>query len=78
MHAHVLPAILDSLAVVLDTADETGLLDGQPASTDDVRSLVYGLLGQYAGLTPWGTLPTPEQVREALSQDTEHSHGPGL
>lgn len=69
--------ILDALAQILDTADEVDLLEGQPASVDDVRSLVYGVLGVYAGLDPWGATPTPAVVLDALSENAD-SHGPGL
>lgn len=69
-------ALLDALAIVLDTADETGLLDDHEVDTDTLRTFVYGLIGAHAGLQPWGTLPTPQALADALSRDGS-SHGPG-
>ena len=67
---------LDALAIVLDTADETDLLEGHSVDVDALRTFVYGLIGAYAGLQPWGTPPTPEVMAEALSLDGSN-HGPG-
>lgn len=68
--------LLDALAIVLDTADETDLLEGLTVDVDALRTFVYGFIGAHAGLEPWGTLPTREVLLEALSQDG-NNHGPG-
>lgn len=62
-----LAEVLDSLAQVLDSAEEVDLLEGQSADVDAVRALVYGVLGRYAGLEPSVEVPEPHDLLLALS-----------